>query len=47
MILGFLAKITGMFSLEELKRYVRDYFANDKIYEANVPAMERGFNEAE
>lgn len=43
-VLGFLAAKTGLFELEELKEYVRGYFANDKVYEANVPALERGFN---
>ncbi len=42
-VLGYLAKLTGMFTLDELEQYVRDYFANDKIYEANIPALERGF----
>lgn len=41
--LGFLAARTGIFALEELKAYVRGYFANDKVYAANVPALERGF----
>ncbi|MDO4569474.1 MAG: 2-oxoacid:acceptor oxidoreductase family protein [Planctomycetia bacterium] len=42
-VLGFLAAKTRLFTLDELKNYVRAYFANDKIFEANVPALERGF----
>ncbi|MDO4575067.1 MAG: 2-oxoacid:acceptor oxidoreductase family protein [Planctomycetia bacterium] len=42
-VLAYLAAKTKMFDLPELKEYVRGYFANDKIYEANIPALERGF----
>lgn len=43
-VLAFLAAKTKLFTLEELKEYVRGYFANDKIYQANVPALERGYS---
>ena len=42
-VLAFLSSKIGLFALDELKVYVRGYFANDKIYNANVPALEKGF----
>ena len=42
-VLAFLAAKIKMFSLDELKAHIRGYFANDKVYTANIPAIEKGF----
>ena len=42
-VLAFLAAKTKMFALDELKQYVHGYFDNDRVYEANIPALEKGY----
>ncbi len=43
--LGLFAKITGMFSLDELKTFMKSYFQSDKIYELNCKALEIGYSQ--
>ena len=42
-ILGFLARLTGLFTLEELKEHLKDYFDNEKLYLLNLPALDGGW----
>lgn len=43
-VLAALARQIGIFSYDELKELLKEYFSNEKIYQLNLKALEMGWN---
>ena len=45
-VLGYLARLTGLFTLDELNAFLKDYFTKPGLYELNIPALQKGWDQA-
>lgn len=44
---GFISRITALFELKEIKKYLKDFFQNEEVYKMNLPAFQKGWDAAE